>query len=438
MDFSIVVAVDSEWGIAKNGVIPWDDPMDRRRFKRMTMGGALIMGRVTYESMSHVKWLDRVPIVVTSRTIDGVLTASSLNEALKVAKAHRNKAYVVGGVRLYNEGMTSPWCRKIVARTHNEDYHCDQAINQVPDDYTLFDCSGRYTTWKRKENKEEEAYLALVERAITLGNKVPDRTGIGTHSLFGERLDFDLSESFPLFTTKRVFFRGVVEELLWFLRGCTDSKELEAKGVRIWQGNTSKEFIEQRGLDYEEGDIGPLYGFQWRHWGAKYRGKNADYTGEGIDQIARVIDGLKTNPHGRRHVMSAWNVEDLDNGVLEPCHVLCQFHVAAGTLSCQMYQRSADLCLGVPFNVASYALLTVMIAHVTGLRPGRLVMVFGDAHVYNTHVEAVQEQLNRYPVAFPQLTIEGTPPEELGEWSMENFKLHGYQPYPSVRMEMAV
>lgn len=199
---------------------------------------------------------------------------------------------------------------------------------------------------------------------------------------------------FPLLTTKRVFFRGVGEELLWFIKGCTDAKELQAKKVHIWDSNGTREFLDKNGLfDREEGDLGPVYGFQWRHFGAEYKTCHDDYTGQGIDQLNEIINRIKTNPNDRRIIMSAWNVNDIPKMALPPCHCLVQFYVANGELSCQLYQRSADMGLGVPFNIASYALLTYLIAHVTGLKPGDFIHTLGDAHVYSTHVEALKQQV---------------------------------------------
>merc|ERR1711874_459623 len=217
---------------------------------------------------------------------------------------------------------------------------------------------------------------------------------------------FDLRKSFPVLTTKRVFWRGVFEELLWFVRGDTNAKHLSEKGVKIWDGNGSKEFLDKRGLGHrEEGDLGPVYGFQWRHFGAKYVDMHTDYTGQGVDQLAECIRKIKEDPTDRRILLTAWNPADLSEMALPPCHMFCQFYVANGELSCQMYQRSCDMGLGVPFNVASYSLLTCMIAHVTNLKPGDFIHTLGDAHVYNNHITALEKQLKRSPRPFPTLEI---------------------------------
>lgn len=243
---------------------------------------------------------------------------------------------------------------------------------------------------------------------------------------------------FPLLTTKRVFFRGIAEELLWFIRGCTDAKELQAKNVHIWDGNSTREFLDKAGFtDREEGDLGPVYGFQWRHFGAEYRTCHDDYTGQGVDQLQEVISTLKTRPYDRRIIMSAWNVVDIPKMALPPCHCLVQFYVANGELSCQLYQRSADVGLGVPFNIASYALLTHMIAHVTGLKPGEFIHTTGDTHVYRNHVEPLKEQLTREPRPFPKLEIKRKV-ESIDDFKFEDFDVKDYNPHPSIKMEMAV
>ncbi|XP_008468587.2 thymidylate synthase [Diaphorina citri] len=217
---------------------------------------------------------------------------------------------------------------------------------------------------------DEQQYLHLLDKIIKTGHKKSDRTGVGTLSLFGAQMRFDLTNgTFPLLTTKRVFWKGVVEELLWFIKGSTNAKELSDKGVKIWDPNSTREYLDSIGLvDRKEGDLGPVYGFQWRHYGAEYKDMFTDYTDQGIDQLQNIINTIKTNPNDRRIIMCAWNPIDMPKMALPPCHCLAQFYVADGKLSCQLYQRSADMGLGVPFNIASYSLLTYMIAHVTGLQ----------------------------------------------------------------------
>ncbi|KCV72414.1 thymidylate synthase [Fonticula alba] len=287
---------------------------------------------------------------------------------------------------------------------------------------------------------EERQYLDLVQRAIEYGESRNDRTGVGTLALFGCSARYSLRDSFPLLTTKRVFWRGVAEELFWFLGARTDGKELSAKGIHIWDGNGSREFLDSRGLHHRrEGDLGPIYGFQWRHFGAEYKDADTDYTGKGVDQIAQIIETIKTNPTDRRILFSAWNPAAIPEMALPPCHLMAQFYVniERGELSCQFYQRSCDLGLGVPFNIASYALLTCLIAHCTGLRPGELIHIMGDTHVYKNHVDALKEQLKREPRPFPQLKI-NTTTTDINAITFEDLEIIGYNPHPRISMDMAV
>merc|ERR1712129_104491 len=292
---------------------------------------------------------------------------------------------------------------------------------------------------EKKGEHEEMQYLNLIKKIIDSGNQRGDRTGTGTLSLFGAQMRFSLREgTFPLLTTKKVFYRGIAEELFWFIRGSTSAKELQDKNVRIWDGNSSREFLDSIGLkDREEGDLGPVYGFQWRHFGAEYTSMHADYSGQGVDQLADVIDKIKNRPDDRRIIMCAWNPADLDKMALPPCHCLVQFYVADGELSCQLYQRSADMGLGVPFNIASYALLTIMIAHVTGLVPGDFVHTLGDAHVYSNHVEALKVQLEREPKEFPKIVIKRKV-EKIEDFNIDDFDVVGYESHPKIAMNMAV
>ncbi|XP_073926310.1 thymidylate synthase isoform X2 [Castor canadensis] len=244
----------------------------------------------------------------------------------------------------------------------------------------------------------ERQYLGQIEHILRCGFRKEDRTGTGTLSVFGMQARYSLRDEFPLLTTKRVFWKGVLEELLWFIKGSTNAKELSSKGVKIWDANGSRDFLDSLGFSArQEGDLGPVYGFQWRHFGADYKDMNSDYSGQGVDQLQKVIDTIKTNPDDRRIIMCAWNPKDLPLMALPPCHALCQFYVVNGELSCQLYQRSGDMGLGVPFNIASYALLTYMIAHITGLQPGDFVHTLGDAHIYLNHIEPLKTQ-NRVQV----------------------------------------
>jgi thymidylate synthase len=285
---------------------------------------------------------------------------------------------------------------------------------------------------------QEHQYLDLIKDVINNGTVKDDRTKIGTISKFGAMMRFSLRDDFPLLTTKRVFWKGVVEELLFFIKGDTNSKHLEEKSINIWAKNTSREFLDSLGLhDREEGDMGPMYGFQWRHYGAKYTNMHADYTGQGIDQLRECIRLIKEDPTSRRIVMSAWNVSDMSDMVLNPCHILVQFNVSNGELSCMMFQRSVDCGLGLAFNIASYALLTYIIAHITGLKVGDLIISTGDTHIYLNHVEPLKIQLERDPRPFPKVVIK-CEPKDIDDYKFEDFELVDYKPHPTIKMDMAV
>ncbi|WP_010662005.1 thymidylate synthase [Marinilabilia salmonicolor] len=261
-------------------------------------------------------------------------------------------------------------------------------------------------------------YKELLQRVLDEGVKKEDRTGTGTISVFGHQMRFDLQEGFPLLTTKKLHLKSIIHELLWFIQGSTNVKYLQENGVRIWN-----EWAK------EDGELGPIYGYQWRSW--------PDAHGGHIDQLEQVIDSIKKNPDSRRHIVSAWNVGQLNEMQLPPCHILFQFYVADGKLSCQLYQRSADIFLGVPFNIASYALLTRMMAQVTNLEPGDFVHTLGDAHIYLNHIDQVKLQLTRSPKHLPTMTIN---PEvkDIDGFKYDDFQLSDYDPHPHIKGQISV
>lgn len=272
-------------------------------------------------------------------------------------------------------------------------------------------------------------YLDLLQDVLDNGNYKSDRTDTGTISIFGRQVRYDLSHSFPAVTTKKLFFKGVVEELLWFLRGETNASSLQSKGVRIWDAWADA-----------QGNLGPIYGKQWRNWESKKEfiidGESVSKTVK-VDQIQNVINSIKKDPNSRRHIVSAWNVGELNEMALVPCHTFFQFYVANGKLSCQLYQRSADLFLGVPFNIASYSLLTCMIAQITGLQPGEFIHTIGDAHIYSNHIDQVKEQLSRTPKEHPTLWLN---PEimSIDDFKSEDIELRNYDFYPAIKAPVAV
>jgi thymidylate synthase len=284
-----------------------------------------------------------------------------------------------------------------------------------------------------RHTSPENAYLDLLHHVAENGEKRVDRTGTGTRSVFGIKLEFDLTEGLPVLTTKFVPFRHILVELFWFLSGSTDTSFLEKNGVKIWRGNTSSDFLQKRGLvDYKEGDTGPLYGYQWRRFGETSERK-------GVDQIDRMLQLLKTEPTSRRILMSAWNPMDLDKMVLEPCHVSFQLYVRQGRwLDGMLYMRSNDLFLGAPWNIVCYSLLIYMYAHLTGYLPGKLVYTVGDAHVYEDHLEQVKEQYKRPVRWLPRLTIKSRDQKSMDDFQLEDFVLEGYYPHPRLSAKMSV
>lgn len=296
-------------------------------------------------------------------------------------------------------------------------------------------------------------YLELLEDILNNGEEKEDRTGVGTISVFGRQLRFDLTKGFPAVTTKKLAWKSVVSELLWFIEGSNDERRLaeilygrkDSDRDTIWSGNAQAAYWREKAKF--SGDLGRVYGVQWRHWnkyneqqdfGPAHRGgRRLAVDKTEVDQLANLIEGIKTDPNGRRHILTAWNVAELDQMALPPCHVLAQFYVSKGKLSCHMYQRSVDVFLGLPFNIASYALLTHMIAHVCDLQVGELIISTGDTHIYSNHVSQVKQQLNREPMKLPTLWLNPNI-KNIDDFRMENIDLDGYKSHATIKAEMAV
>lgn len=482
--FSIVVAASTpNFGIGRNGDLPWKLAEDMAFFKstttkaRLNKSNAVIMGRKTWESIPKKfrPLSDRINVIISRNTNlrseqvipDEVLIVNSLTSALETLshstyEEKLDEVFVIGGGSIYKEAMNSNLCKKIYLT--EVDLNLDDFDTFFPtisagkfllsartETLSSRDCTYRFTEYtavpegpipqslSSVPNQEELQYLRIVKEIIDQGMLRGDRTGTGTLSKFGVQMRFSLRDNvFPLLTTKKVFWRGVAEELLWFVKGDTNANNLRDKGIHIWDGNASREFLDGRGLQHrEEGDLGPVYGFQWRHFGAKYEDMHTNYTGKGVDQLLDCIKKIKETPEDRRIVMTAWNPADLSLMALPPCHMFCQFYVANGELSCQMYQRSADMGLGVPFNIASYSLLTVLMAQVCGLKAGDFVHSIGDAHVYVNHVDALKSQLDRAPRAFPKLYL-NTEVNDIDKFQYSDLKIEGYNPDSAIKMKMAV
>ncbi len=441
-EINLIVACDEKYGIAKNGNIPWKIKEEQQLFKKLTSEtpdklkqNAIIMGKKTAYSINRFL-PNRINIVLTSNNEDklklenmGFVCFSDMNSSLEYCEKNEiiDKIFLIGGVQIYNWGLTNPnKINRILISFITGNYDCDLFLNQelvlknfesVKNGTVIFD-DFIFTEWKHKDNKEEREYLKILKELKEFGHKRQTRNAI-TYSAFGKVLNFDLSKSFPLLTTKKMAIKSIFEELKFFLLGQTDNKILKEKNVHIWDGNTTKEFIEKCNLPYKEDDMGPMYGYQWRYFNADYESCESDYSGKGIDQLTEVINLIKKDPFSRRILMTSYNPSQSKQGVLYPCHgISIQFYVEEINnklyLDCLMHQRSADSFLGVPFNIASYAMLVHIICnHINctdginkeNIYPGKLMMVFGDMHIYSEHLEAVEKQINREPFLFPQIKI---------------------------------
>ncbi len=450
--FSTVVAVDSEYGIAKNGKIPWYFSEDLKFFKELTVGHVIIMGRKTYESIGKAL-PGRINIVIstTNPKVDSnVLIFNDLWDCVKhcLSEYKDKQLYVIGGSRIYNWFIENRLIGNEYITLINNNYSCDTFYPNEISIYKknisdaiiseLYECND-YKRYKIQHmNKEEQKFLNLGISILNNGNNKSDRTGVGTLSLFGKQLEFDLSNNtFPLLTTRKMFFRGIFEELMLYLRGQTDSSILEEKGVNVWKGNTTREFLDVRGLQcLPIGDMGPSYGFLFRYFGAEYKTCKFNYTGQGYDQLYNVIHTIKTNPNDRRLVISLWDPYNINKCPLPPCLYNYQFYVNDGKLSCMMTQRSSDFVVAGGWNIATGALLTYLIASVTGLMPYRLIWNIGDVHVYNNLIEQMNEQLTRNSYLFPKIFI--TKKEKIEDYEFTDIKLLGYKYHESIRMTMNV
>jgi len=455
MKFEIVVAHDSKRGIGLNNAIPWENPEDMTFFRTLTKGDSIskpivIMGSRTFCSLKETPLRDRLNIVISSgmEQRDDCMVVRSVKECItRVMKMSSvETAFVIGGSSIYNQFLDSGVVTKIHSNLINGDYGCDRFFDEIPSRFTHdFSHAGKTVVFNTYSytNTEEVSYLNLVKNIIKNGEHRDDRTGTGTFSLFGTSLRFSLKDyRVPVLTTKKVFWSGVVKELLWFISGSTDGSVLSKQGVRIWDKNGSREFLDNLGFkDREVGDLGPIYPFSWRHYGAKYIDCKTDYSGKGVDQLQRCINMIKTDPWSRRIIMTSWNPVDLDIMNLPPCHMTLQLYVSRSMsgekeLSGQVYQRSVDTALGLPFNISSYSLLIHMIAQCCDMKAKELVHVMGDTHMYSDHVSPISEQISRVPFEFPSVHMNSSI-RNIDDFSLEDIVLDGYYCHPSVKMDMS-
>jgi thymidylate synthase len=491
-DYTPISAI---FALSKNGVIghqnslPWNIPEDLAHFKLHTLNHILIMGRKTYESLPVKPLPGRIHIVLTKNPVRYANQASEsvyfFDCSDETAKGYSFETKLRNIIRMFHVQYPSKEFfiiggADLIQQTHHmiDKAYVTYVDKQVNGDTLFFPpsqwklaehslrmhssielCDYQYLTYVNQTPSSnlfqqgagacadaDTIYKNLIQDILQNGSTRDDRTGTGTLSVFGRQLRFDIQHSIPLLTTKLVGWKSVLKELLWFLKGQTDATILKNQGVGIWSGNTSREFLDSRGLnDLPIGDIGAGYGFQWRHFGAEYVNCSADYTQKGFDQIQTILDQLKNDPMSRRIFMSAWNPSALNRMALPPCHVSAQFYVSIDPstqqkyLSCHMYQRSVDVFLGLPFNIMSYASLTYLLAAMTGMQPKELIISTGDTHIYKDHIDQVKSQLQRSSTPSPILLVN---PEvvhkTIEDVQLDDFDVVGYFHHPILSGKMSV
>lgn len=430
---NVILAMTSEGGIGLKGGMPWKDPAELGIFRKKTMGTTLIMGRKT---VAHTPKL-------IGRNIVCVCKENPLDRAIQVAKSTGKQIFVAGGAVIYRQIFDKYMndIKQVHLSVMVQPFECDTYIDfdwtkwvirakEVRDTFTHY-------VLEKRDSYGESQYLGLLDRVLQTTSRI-GRNG-ETLSSFGEHLKFDLRNGFPLLTTKKMFLRGIVEELLFFIRGQTDTTILEAKNVNIWKGNTSREFLDSLGDErskYKDGEMGPMYGYQWRRF-------NATPENKGVDQLAEVVQLIKTDPHSRRIMMTDYNPCQVKQGVLYPCHsIILQFYVSHDEthdyLDMFCYNRSSDLFLGLPFNIASSSLLLILIATACNLVPRFVNISLGDAHIYAGHIDQAWEQSRRVPYSFPTLTIKKpvTSVEDMENLEWADFAVENYQHHPAIEGKM--
>jgi len=493
--FNIIVAtcrnspIFGEGGIGYKGELPWPRiNKDMAFFKKATTNSknnVVIMGKNTWNSLpdQYKPLPDRINVVISTTMTqseinlyesDNVLLFDNFDKALNHFNEDDN-IWVIGGAKLYQNTISHEKCKFVyITKIYNR-YLCDthftsslteNNFKEIFRSENLYqdEVQFKFCIYKNNNNimdsifpyieytntiktsaftdfqsiKQENQYLELMQDILTNGKSRIDRTNTGIISVFGRQLRFDIRKEFPILTTKRIYWKGVVEELIWFLKGNTNINHLIEKNVHIWDGNSTREYLDSINLlDREERDAGPIYGFQWRHFGAEYTNMHANYQDKGIDQVKDCINLIKNNPTSRRIIMSAWNPQAMKDMCLPPCHVMYQFYVNEDDeVSCHMYQRSADVFLGLPFNIASTALLTNIMANLTDKKPGEIIISLGDTHIYNNHIQQCNTQLDRKPRPLPKLNINKK--LDLDTLHFDDFQLNDYSPYPSIKAQMAV
>lgn len=438
--FDIIVACDEKSGIGKNGKLPWKDKSELEFFKQITQNSVLIMGRVTVESLPKLENRRIICVTSKSKIVDknNSLITESLEHAIYLAGIcyPDKRIFVAGGEKLYKEAMKRPDLHNIHMSVIKGEHDCDKFFTldsskwliSEQEDFPTFE----YRVLQRSKPNGEHQYLSILENVLQNGETRICRNG-ETKSLFFGNMTFDLRLGFPLLTTKKMFFKGILEEFLFFIKGETDTKLLESKNVNIWKGNTDRSFLDGLGMtERKEGLMGPMYGYQWRFFGATYNETTGKPSIQGIDQLKNVIDTIRTDPTSRRIIMTDYNPSQVSQGVLPPCHsIVVQFYVRGEYIDMFCYNRSQDLFLGTPFNIASSALLLSLVAKETGHTPCMLHISMGDMHIYKEHYQAVEKQLSRVPFRFPHITIDNENGFEKAEITLQNYLSH-----PPIKAQM--
>lgn len=472
----LIVARDAGRGIGFKGKIPWPRlKKDMEIFHELTENSVVIMGRKTLESLP--KLLEKRVHYVLSKTLTTkellrkygacIAAFSNLDDALLSAIAHypNNKIFIIGGEEIYKLALEKNVVSVIYETEIQKTFQCDTRFPEIPhfekvnstnvitQDMPTGDPQNpvsqinyQINTYNLIQNRAELGYLNIISNILTNGIDVDanaERTGTGTLSQWGGELIFDLDRQFPLLTSKKCFLKGIFYELQWFISGGTNAKFLKDKGIKIWDGDLNREKLDSKGLtEFPDNELGTGYGFQWRHFGAPYDGSslNTDYDGKGIDQLQNVIDSIQAKgvAEARRLIVCTWNPAQMETVALPPCHLLYQFRVLDGKLHCRMIMRSTDIALGLPFNIASYALLTYFIARICKLKLGTLVIQMGDCHIYKNHIDRICDQIERTPFPFPQLNIKKNLSSLQDVLNMEysDLEIKNYTHHPAIKFDL--
>lgn len=451
--YSLIAAIDSKTrGISFEEKIPWNIPEDLEFFKEITLNNTIIMGRKTWKTLPNKYLKNRLNIVITRNPekyikYENIVFVTSLDEALEKSK---NEIFIIGGEQIYTEAIQRRNCKKLIL-THvcsMKELKYDTFFPVFEKDFKSVKIGMSHaqcnliwftTYWEpRIINHEEEKYLQTMENIIT-GNLDKNRTSVNSWSKFGLTFQFDLRNNIlPLQTTKKMWLRGIFEEFKWIVSGSTNALKLADRGVNIWLGNTTREFLDNRGLShYEIGDIGPTYGFNMRHYGAEYKGMNWDYTNQGIDQLQNVVQMLKTDPTNRRMIIDLWNPSVIDQTALPPCMFCYTFNYDQGELNLHVNQRSSDFFIARNWNDVFASLLLICVAKIVGMKPGSLVVTITNSHIYETHLSQVLKQIERKPKPFPKLYIQKDF-SDISDIQFEDLELKDYHPYPGIKSEMIV